>query len=287
MRTTFRLHVRDVTPKVMHPKYSYLKPDPDRLSEKQVQNPTMADFWLEQGWYTKKQGVLKLRRADWKNNPQLRSKAVRFLVGEVLKKKPKDMVTEDFDSNFLGGLLARYYRASVYGALKAAGYALHPWELPRTPTNFYETRENRVKAIKWLVRECKKAGTQLCDIIDKDFISRRLGGLLVDYYEKSAGRALKDAGYRINPWERIRAPNRYYKSKPNRIKTAEWLVNELKGVKPPRDIIQTDFYSKGLNGLLHYHKGSPFDALFEAGVVTKKDEAYMRRNGQARYAPVD
>src|SRR3989338_7356496 len=47
--------------------------------------------------------------------------------------------------------------------------------------------------------------------------------------------------------------------------------------KSPREIIGDDFNNNGLSGLLvGYYKSSPYEALFEAGLVTQADEAYMR-----------
>jgi hypothetical protein len=69
-------------------------------------HPTMADFWVQQGWYkTRGDGTVRLTRANWVDSFGARSEAVRFLVEKVLKKDPRDMTADDFDSNRLCGLL--------------------------------------------------------------------------------------------------------------------------------------------------------------------------------------
>jgi hypothetical protein len=202
--------------------------------------------------------------------------AITWLV-EKLGKEPRDITQEDFYSNRLCGLLTDHYDGSPYDALKAAGYALVPWEMLRTPDQFYKPIENRIAAIKWLVCKVEKAP---CDILLEDFRSNRLGGLLANYYGDIPYHALKEAGYPLEPWEMLRTPQGFYDSKDIRTAAMAWLVRKLG--KEPRDIIQDDFYSNRLWGLLNRYNGSPYDALLEAGLVTKKDEAYMRSSQHAK-----
>ncbi len=51
--------------------------------------------------------------------------------------------------------------------------------------------------------------------------------------------------------------------------------------KTPKEITKDDFLDNGLGGLLvGYYNSSPYDALFEAGLVNKTDEPYMRSRGE-------
>ena len=47
--------------------------------------------------------------------------------------------------------------------------------------------------------------------------------------------------------------------------------------KEPREITFPDFVAHGMRGLVQrYYPGSPFEALFDAKLVTKEDEFYIR-----------
>ncbi len=278
-----------------------------RVSE---ENPTMEDFWIMQGWYTEDRSGIRLTLAKWKDDEGTQKEAVRFLVEKILKKPPRDITQDNFNSNRLGGLLISYYKSSQYEALVETGYAysvqeslrhaktgkfqtdkIYPWEMKMTPDAFvYKRKENRIAATKWLVWKLKKFPR---DILKRDFHSNRLGGLL-NCYNNSPYESLIEAGYaysiqellqhartdnfqneKIYPWELLSAPNAIYHSQENRIAATKWLVWKLK--KTPRDFIQEDFYSNRLNGLLNAHyNNSPYAAIFEAGFVTSIDEQYMR-----------
>jgi hypothetical protein len=237
--------------------------------------PTMDDFWIQQGWYRKRSdGTIKLRAAKWKDNPHVRREAVRFLAEKVLKKDPRDITHDDFNLNRLGGLLGNYYESSPYDAFRDAGYVFHPWEMSYTPLNFYDIKANRIDALNWLV---EKLGKDPRDITTRNFRSKRLGGLLNMHYRDSPYYALKEAGYKINPWEMLTTPDGFYNLKETRISAVRWLVRKLG--KEPRDMTSDDFHSNRLGGLLGNHYGdSPYEAVLEAGLVSRKDEAHMRRH---------
>ncbi len=222
----------------------------------------MANFWIKHGWYKVVKGVdKKLTKADWRMGEGIRQDAVRFLVEKVLRKDPRDIIEKDFHSNRLRGLLHHYYNWSPYAALREAGYDFHPWELRCAPMRFYESKDNRKAAIRWLVDKLKKDPR---DTTREDFESNRLGGLLTDYYRGSPYDAFKEAGYSFYPWELLQTPHGFYESKDNRIAAICWLVVELK--KDARDITKEDFHSNRLGGLLYnYYNNSPYDALKEAG----------------------
>ena len=66
-----------------------------------------------------------------------------------------------------------------------------------------------------------------------------------------------------------------WRSREVRVEVIQKLIEVLG--KSPREIIGDDFNNNGLSGLLvGYYKSSPYEALFEAGLVTQADEAYMR-----------
>ncbi len=223
---------------------------------------TMDDFWIKHGWYKPmKDGSKKLTYADWCMGEGIRQDAVRFLVEKVLRKDPRDITYEDFESNRLGGLLTSYYKDSPYAALTEAGYDFRPWEMLKTPKGFYESKDIRIAAVTWLVQ---KLGKDPRDITAEDFCSNRLCGLINNYNNHSPYDALTEAGYVFHPWEMAKTPQNIYDSEKNRVAATTWLVRKLG--KDPRDITQEDFYANRLCGLLTDHySGSPYDALKDAG----------------------
>ena len=237
---------------------------------KQARAPkSMDDFWMQQGWYKKRGG-----RAEW--HPKwVRRDAIRFLVNDVLRKDPREITKEDFRNNKLGGLLFNYFKNSPYGALRAAGFELLPWEMTTTPHKFYEKKANRIVAVNWLVERLDK---DIRDITHEDFTLYGLGGLLNNHYYDSPYKALQDAGYKILPWEMKDTPQKFYEKKEHRVAAVKWLIRKLK--KAPRDIKRKDFQNNGLGGLLsNHHNSSAYEALVEAGLVSRRDEAYMRSHG--------
>ena len=240
------------------------KPAPDPFSRytpvASQTNQTMDDFWILQGWYKEDRIGMELIPAKWKDDEKVRAESVRFLVERVLKKDPRDITKEDFDSNRLSGLLNRYYNSSPYKALLEAGYQFHLWEMSKAPNGSYDSKENRVAATRWLV---DKLGKDPRDIMQENFRSTRLRGLLSRCNE-SPYEALTEAGYQMQPWEMAVTPMGFYESKENRIAATRWLVDKLG--KDPRDITKEDFNSNRLRGLLvEYYKDSPYAALLEAG----------------------
>ncbi len=135
-------------------------------------------------------------------------------------------------------------------------------------------------------------GKEPKEITQNDFNENGLNGLL-GRYKNSPYLALVEAGYaysleeieehankmefkteKIYPWEMDKSPYVYGQEK-IRIAATKWLVWKLG--KEPKEITTDDFNDNGLSGLLvGYYNCSPYDALFDAGLVTSADEAYMR-----------
>ncbi len=210
----------------------------------------------------------------WKKNEN-RINAVRRLVN-VLDKPVTKLTVKDFERGGLGGLLnnKRYYSGSPFLALKSAGYDIKEWEMTITQRGFWNKRENRIEAIKWLVEKLDKP---IAEIYQKDFINNGLSGVLQKYYSYSTILALKDAGYDIEEWERLRTLRGYWNKKENRIKVTRWLVEKLD--KPVTEITQRDFHKNVIKGLLNYYSGSPYKALKDAGYDIKEWEMTITPRG--------
>jgi len=234
------------------------EPTPREISGK----TTMEDFWIEEGWYKVDRNGWRLTPGKWKDDEETRIRAIKFLVEVVLRKDPRDVTSEDLNSNKLRGLLP-YYSDSPYKVVSEAFPELNikPWEMSTTPRDFYEEKENRVKAVKWLV---KKLGKDPRDITQEDFESNRLRGLL-PYYSGSPHKAVSEAfpEFDIKPWEMIVTPRGFYEEKENRVAAVKWLVKKLD--KDLRNVTQEDFHSNRLGGLLNAHySDSPYEAVSKA-----------------------
>ena len=154
---------------------------------------TMECFWVQQGWYRKVQGGIRLKTGKW-DDPTVCAKAVRFLVDFVLAKDPREVTREDFNKNMLRGLLSGPF-TSVYGALRAAGYGLEPWEVAKAPNSLFKDRETRIRASRWLAEKVKtESGRAPRDITGHDFEAHGIKALLTHHYNDSPYEALLDAG---------------------------------------------------------------------------------------------
>lgn len=87
---------------------------------------------------------------------------------------------------------------------------------------------------------------------------------------------------KIYPWEMVKVGGGFWKDERIKVAASKWLVWKIK--KEPKELITKDFSENGLGSLLYdQYGGSPFKAFLEANLVTKEDEKYMRRFGNARF----
>ncbi len=153
----------------------------------------------------------------------------------------------------------------------------------------WANKEFRAKAVEMLAEALEKKPVRLKA---REFKRFGLKGLLKHYdnvlhelfvdlgYAYSAPEGLKHAetGFReekLYLWELSVSPQGFYKTKENRVAAVKWRAWQLK--KPPREMTTKDFDDSCLKGLLkNYYNHSAYEALFEAGLVTQADEAYMR-----------
>jgi hypothetical protein len=200
-----------------------------------------------------------------------RVEAVKWLVAR-LGKDAREIIKEDFEENGLGGLLVhQQYEGSPYAALKEAGFEMKPWEMVRVPIGFWDSRKNRVEAIRWMVA---KTGKKAREIKSDDFDANGLAALVCGHYGGSPYAALRDAGFKMKPWEMASAPDGTWEKKENRVEAIRWMAGRLG--KKAREITFDDFVGNGFSGLVDHYGNSPYEALLEAGLVTEADEAYMR-----------
>lgn len=223
---------------------------------------TMDDFWVLQGWYKVHEGHIVRTPAEWDKNPEVRLDAVRFLVDEVLRVDPRDVLGVDFRNNGLEGLLVTHFNNRSYDAISSAysSLGIKPWETKRTPYGFFEEKQNRIAAVKWLVEE--KLQIKPAEIDNKDF-SPGLYGMFLKYYNCSPYAAISEAYPEVKPWEMKNSPLNIFESADTRIEATRWLVTKLG--KKPEELTRDDFISNRLWNLIsRYYSDSPYRAVSEA-----------------------
>ena len=124
----------------------------------------------------------------------------------------------------------------------------------------WDDRRIRVQAIREMVEKSEKP---LGMIRPKDFGRARLRAMLNDKYGGEVSKALEDAGYKLQSWQRWPRPKGVWQDMKNVKKAIRWMVRELG--KDPTDITTYDFEDMGLSGVLRVCKKSPNLALRTAG----------------------
>jgi hypothetical protein len=162
--------------------------------------------------------------------------------------------TDDF-FRFGGGAFLIYYRSSVSLAVKAylPKYDWKEWLFNRTPMNFWRSRENRFRYMRWL-------GTVLgykhlddwYNVTYEDF-NNHCGKDLLVLYHKSPVLAVVDLIPRKewHEWKFNRVPTDFWKAPQNRRRYMDWLGKQLKFRRPEdwRKIRNHHFHSHCGGGL--------------------------------------
>jgi len=208
-----------------------------------------------------------------------RKDAVMWLLKRT-GKIPETLTGSDFKENSLVGLFSRVYRNSVLAALidtDIAPQELMPWQMDiGVPQRYWKVKENRVRAVRWLVDVLTKEGKihDYTDISTKHFHDKKLGGMLSAFYHGSAFAALLETGVASSdtlPWlMKMGVPNKYWGGRENRKKAAVWLFNKLKSEKritAPEELNRNHFLEFRLSGFLGYYKGSIYSLLVDTGLV--------------------
>lgn len=151
----------------------------------------------------------------------------------------------------------------------------------RAPRGYWNKKDNRIRATKWLV---KSLGKKPDELKQKDFFSHGLAGLLAAYsdercstYEKGEvftfepgyllgfhtplERALAEAGL-ISKESTSEEGRGKWQSRENRILAIKSIVDE---VGDPRDVTIWDFEERRISALLTYYNKSVYTALKDAG----------------------
>lgn len=196
--------------------------------------------------------------------------AIRDLIENVLKfdeeQVKKYLNQELFVKNNLNGLIMNYYNGSPFKALDEAYPNTYlPWELSCTPSNYWNSKENRIKATKWLfeirlkwsVEDIKK------NVSQRVFIENGLGALAVKL--KGGLYSLVNEAYpEIRKWEFPFVSVSYWHEEENRVDALDYLFKEklqwsVEDIK--KNISQKLLMENNLAGLLKYYNGSPYQLV--------------------------
>ncbi|MCK4319654.1 hypothetical protein KAW38_03730 [Candidatus Micrarchaeota archaeon] len=144
-----------------------------------------------------KEWEMKITPRSFFDRKKNRITATKWLI-EKLNKDPRDITANDFRDNRLSGLLFHHYKGSPYLVIREVHPEIKEWEMQITSNSFYDKKENRINAIKWLIKKLNKNPR---DITLKDFKDNRLGGLLSKHYKDSPYLAIREAYPKIKPEE--------------------------------------------------------------------------------------
>jgi len=158
---------------------------------------------------------------------------VKFLVEEILESKPQKILEQKDETLFIKHKLQNIYRYFNYSFNRVLGNAypelIHPWLKSRTPADYWENKENRKNALRWLVEEklCHSPETLYkANINRNDFASNGLSFLFNKYYN-SVSAALAEAYPEKFPWEFGNIPLSFWKDE-NSKQAIHWLVKQKK-----------------------------------------------------------
>ncbi len=177
----------------------------------------------------------------------------------------------DYRRAKLDGLLGHYYNSSSYQLLTEVGFTnpknvvyydvvldKMPWLAIRLPQGFWQDKESRAKAIRWVVCVCRKLGKSLEDITWGD-IQNLIGPVRAAQKNSiTLPQLFEAAGYKIHPAEVQKVPDGYWHSRANR---TEYFLRRTKQLgRPPgsREVLSS----------LLKAAGSYKTLLAEAGLLT-------------------
>ena len=203
-----------------------------------------------------------------------RVNAIKNLIENILgwdEEQVKKYLTQDtFNNNDLSGLIAcSAYNGSPYKALNEAYPNKYlPWELPAVPTGFWDIKDNRINATKWLfetklkwsIDDIKKKVSQ------KVFVENGLASLIAKLDGGVYAIVLEAYPNEIQEWDFPYISATYWEIKENRIKALDYLFNErlnwnVDDIK--KNISQKVLTKNNLSGLLKYHNSSPYLVIKE------------------------
>lgn len=138
-----------------------------------------------------------------------------------------------FKDKRLYGALLKIYNGIIYDFINAAyPNVFNPWDFITVGSEYWKKKDNRIKAIKWLIDKLlKEKYVNSIDEIPRKvssstFIENGLGTLMVKYYDHVSDAINEIYPNRFYIWQYIFAPEGYYCNKQNRIKCIREFIEE-------------------------------------------------------------
>jgi hypothetical protein len=160
---------------------------------------------------------------------------VRFLIEEILESQPNKILEQKDETLFIKHKLQNVYRYFNYSFNRVLGNAypeiIHPWLRSRASTEYWENKNNRINAVKWLVEERLNFLPNTlfkAKISRKDFANNGLSFLFNNYYN-SVSSALAETYPEKNLWEFGNVPFSFWNEN-NNVRAIHWLI-EMQGWK--------------------------------------------------------
>ena len=157
---------------------------------------------------------------------------VRFLIQDVIETTPENILSEKDDLFFFHHHLQNVYRYFNYSMNRVLQNAfpeiIPPWLLSRTQSRYWDSAENRLTAIRWLVEN--RLGIAPAELFrhsvsKKDFANHGLSYMFNKFYN-SVSRALAAAYPEMNPWETGNVPFDYW-TEQTTANAIRWMIKKL------------------------------------------------------------
>lgn len=218
------------------------------------------------------------------------SKCVRYLLEVILKYSRQEILENNnqslYKKNKLGGMLAICFNNSPYQAIDCAYKGrFKEWEFKIVPMGYW-TKENGVKATRWLIKEKLKLSKEELkeQLSNKLFYDNGLGGMLNHCFNNSPYLAIESTFPGVfKVWEFKNVPMGYW-TKENGVKATRWLIDEklkLSKEEVKKQLSANLFKENSLESMLTYcFKSSPYLAIESAypGVFKEWEFSKVRNN---------
>ena len=208
------------------------------------------------------------------NDPKTILKAIRFGVEMVLNKDPKNVTYEDMCKLRLIAQIRKDFN-NIYEAISTAfpEKKINPRDMKHAPYGYYDSC-NSATAAREMVLDLISKGrvTHRSEINMKHFQDYHLRSALRVFDDKILN-AINAAFPEEEPLVSSHVPRGFFSEKENRIRKLRELAASIG--KEGKDITHHDLKNGHISTILHYHNGSLFNALFEAGLVSETDKKYV------------
>lgn len=213
--------------------------------------------------------MAKAPQGYWKGE-QAKERAIEALKYFLERSNydPKDyprIVTYDLLIDYGLSAPLQLFNNSPYNYLSAAfpEQKYNPWEMKATPRNYFESKENIIKAVKWLVEDV--LGYDIPKMTQKEIWQVGVAAIITkEKFEKNGLNVLMKTYPSPEPLLKIVYPNKFLpwdfpvkkkwmgkQGKELAARATRWIIEDLNGLPPSSEKITYDFFIKNrLRGML-------------------------------------